>query len=82
MKVKGQKHELKTPEIMPGKYQHYKGGVFEVIGMSLHSETLEPMVIYKPLYETDVQFWVRPFAIFKEEIVIDDKKIPRFKKIK
>jgi hypothetical protein len=76
------KPDLKTPEITTGKYQHYKGGEYEVIGVSLHSETLEPMVIYKPLYETNIQFWVRPFAMFNEELVIGGKKIPRFKKIK
>ncbi|MGQ0828046.1 MAG: DUF1653 domain-containing protein [Bacteroidota bacterium] len=66
--------------IQPGKYQHYKGKQYEVIGIAKHSETLEEMVIYKALYQTDVEnLWVRPLKMFTENIVIDGKEVPRFK---
>lgn len=66
-------------EIKPGKYQHYKGNYYEVIGTAKHSETLEEMVIYKALYGEE-QLWARPLKIFLEEVEVNGKKIPRFKK--
>ena len=68
-----------------GKYKHYKGKEYEVVGIAHHSETLEKMVVYKALYEsTDFgkdAIWVRPFDMFFEEIEIDGKMVPRFEKI-
>lgn len=58
-----------------GKYQHYKGNFYEVIGTALHSETKEELVVYKD----DKQMWVRPLSMFLEEIEKDGKRIPRFK---
>lgn len=65
-----------------GKYRHYKGKEYEVLGMALHSETLESMVVYKPLYETpDVPFgtlWVRPSAMFMELVETEHGLVQRF----
>ena len=71
-------------KIKPGKYQHYKGKFYEVIGEARHSETLEEMVVYLALYKTKYgpySLWVRPKAMFLEKVKIDNKEIPRFKLI-
>ena len=49
--------------IKPGKYRHFKGGEYELIGIAKHSETLEPMVVYRALYG-EGGLWVRPAAMF------------------
>ena len=70
--------------IKPGLYEHYKGKHYEVIGLAHHSETLEPLVVYKALYETKFgtdSLWVRPLAMFTETIEIDGKKVERFRYI-
>lgn len=70
--------DLPTLPTLPlGKYRHYKGGEYEVIGVARHSETLEPQVVYRPLYN-DSGWWVRPFAMFVEEIEVDGQRQPRF----
>ena len=62
-----------------GKYRHYKGKEYEVIGIARHSETLEEMVVYKALYQTDGEnLWVRPLKMFTEEITIDGITLKRF----
>lgn len=63
-----------------GKYRHYKGNEYEVIGVAKHSETLEEIVVYQALYG-DKQIWVRPLKMFLEEVELDGKKIPRFSRI-
>lgn len=73
--------QLSVPEITPGIYQHYKGDRYEVIGSGLDTETLEAVVIYKPLYETPVPFWVRPYAIFTEMVKVDGRTVERFSKV-
>ena len=65
------------PEIKLGRYRHYKGGEYEVIGMARHSETLEPLVVYRPLYN-DSGLWVRPYAMFVEYVELDGRRQPRF----
>jgi len=69
-------------ELKLGRYKHYKGKQYEVIGFARHSETLEELVIYKALYNSSEfgnnALWVRPKSIFLETINIDDKQIPRF----
>lgn len=60
-----------------GKYRHYKGNEYEVIGIAKHSETLEDMVVYRALY-SEGGLWVRPLKMFTEEVLIDGEKIPRF----
>ncbi len=63
--------------IQQGKYRHYKGHLYEVIGTARHSETLEDMVIYKALYG-DFGIWVRPLKMFLENIEVDGKIQKRF----
>jgi hypothetical protein len=64
----------------PGKYRHYKGGLYDVVGTVRHSETLEPLTLYRALYG-QMGLWVRPAAMFNEEVVIDGVKQARFTKI-
>lgn len=70
--------DVVIPEIVPGIYEHYKGNRYEVIGVALHSETLEPMVVYRPLYETKASLWVRPYAMFVGTVEVDGTTKPRF----
>ena len=60
-----------------GRYRHYKGGEYEVFGVARHSETNEPMVVYRPLYNAS-GWWVRPHAMFFESVVIDGVTRLRF----
>jgi hypothetical protein len=68
------------PPIQPGRYRHHKGGDYEVLGVVRHSETLEPMVLYRPLYN-NTGLWVRPFNMFVEEIEVNGKKQRRFERV-
>lgn len=70
-----------VPDIQIGTYEHYSGKRYEVIGLALHSETLEPMIVYKPLYKTKGPLWARPYAMFLEEVTVDGKRLPRFRKV-
>lgn len=63
--------------IKPGRYRHYKGKEYEVIGCARHSETEEELVVYRALYG-DRGLWVRPRAMFMEHVLIDGKPVPRF----
>lgn len=63
--------------IQNGKYRHYKGKEYQVLGMARHSETLEEMVVYQALYGKN-EWWVRPAKMFKETVIVDGKKMPRF----
>lgn len=65
---------------MKGKYKHYKGNEYEVIGTAKHSETEEDLVVYFPAKSPE-QLWVRPLAMFIEYIELNGEKIQRFKKI-
>lgn len=69
-----------VPAVSLGRYRHYKGNEYEVTGVARHSETLEPMVVYRPLYG-EGGLWVRPAAMFAEDVVIDGKTQPRFARI-
>lgn len=64
-------------ETRPGLYRHYKNLMYEVIGTVRHSETLESMTLYRALYG-ERGLWVRPAAMFNEEVVIDGVRQPRF----
>lgn len=64
----------------PGLYRHYKGNMYEVVDTVRHSETLEPMTLYRALYG-ERGLWVRPAAMFAEQVVIDGIQQPRFAKI-
>ena len=68
---------IETP---PGRYRHYKGGEYEVLGTARHSETLEPMTLYRALYGQR-GLWVRPAAMFLETVDIDGVAQPRFRKV-
>lgn len=68
--------------VKPGIYKHYKGNRYEVIGIAKHSETLEDIVVYRPLYENKTaDLWVRPMAMFLEEVDVDGTMVPRFRLI-
>ena len=66
-----------------GKYKHYKGNFYLVLGIVRHSETLEKLVVYKALYNSDEfgnnALWVRPLSNFVEKFQIDGKEVPRFR---
>lgn len=64
----------------PGRYRHYKGQLYEVIDTVRHSETLEPMTLYRALYG-EGGLWVRPAAMFEEEVVVDGVPQRRFTKV-
>ncbi len=66
--------------IAPGKYRHFKGNDYRVIGVALHSETLEEMVVYQPLYG-EGGLWVRPAAMWNETVERDGYCGPRFIRI-
>ena len=68
------------PITPPGLYRHYKGNLYEVVDTVRHSETLEPLTLYRALYG-EQGLWVRPAAMFKEDVVIDGIQQPRFAKV-
>jgi hypothetical protein len=65
------------PEARLGRYRHYKGGEYEVVGVARHSETLEPLVVYRPLYN-ETGLWVRPYDMFFGQIELDGRMQARF----
>lgn len=66
--------------ISTGRYRHYKGGEYEVLGVVRHSESLEPLVLYRPLYN-DSGLWVRPYAMFMESVIFNGQSQPRFARV-
>lgn len=66
--------------IEKGTYRHYKGNHYQVIDMVTHSETLESLVLYRPLYG-ERALWVRPASMFSEEVDVDGKTMQRFELI-
>ncbi|NDP61926.1 DUF1653 domain-containing protein [Polaromonas sp.] len=68
---------IETPT---GRYRHYKGMLYDVVGTVRHSETLQPMTLYRALYG-ERSLWVRPAAMFNEEVVIDGVSQPRFARL-
>lgn len=67
-------------EPTPGRYRHYKGNEYEVIGVARHSETDERVVVYRPLYN-DSGLWVRPLAMFVEDVTVNGERVPRFARL-
>ena len=63
--------------LTPGRYRHYKGADYLVIGVARHSETEETLVVYRQLYG-DRALWVRPLAMFTEEVEVAGRRQPRF----
>ena len=74
--------EIMPPLIVtpPGRYRHYKGMEYEVVGTVRHSETLESLTLYRALYG-EQGLWVRPAAMFNGDVVIEGVQQPRFRKI-
>ena len=71
-------------EIEPGRYRHFKGKEYEVIGIAHHSETLEEFVVYRALYKGEFgenALWIRPASMFLEEVEREGKRFPRFSRI-
>ena len=68
------------PATKLGRYRHYKGGEYEVIGVARHSETLEPLVVYRPLYNA-TGLWVRPHAMFFGSLEVAGQTVQRFQPI-
>jgi len=64
--------------VKPGRYRHFKGNEYEVIGVAKDSETLQAVVVYRALYGDTQQLWVRSAAMFQEEIEKDGVRMPRF----
>ena len=64
-------------EPIPGRYRHFKGSEYQVIGIARHSETDERMVVYRPLYN-DSGLWVRPVAMFQETVTHEGQTVHRF----
>ena len=63
--------------IKPGRYRHYKGGEYEVLGVAKHSETEEGFVVYRQLYGAG-GLWIRPTGMFAETVVVGGQTVPRF----
>jgi hypothetical protein len=63
--------------LRPGRYRHFKGGLYEVLGMVRHSETEEELVLYRALYG-DGGLWVRPRPQFLDQVSVDGQTVPRF----
>ena len=70
----------RKPPVTPGRYRHYKGKDYEVIGVARHSETEEPLVVYRCLYG-DYSLWVRPLAMFQETVDVAGEQVPRFARL-
>ena len=70
-------YEEAVQSILPGRYRHFKGKEYEVLGIARHSETEEPLVVYRALYG-EGGLWVRPAKMFFETIERDGKAIKRF----
>ncbi len=68
-------------ELKPGIYRHFKGNLYELIGIAKHSETLEPMVVYRALYG-EGGLWVRPVQMWNEQVDRIDYHGPRFTLVK
>jgi len=69
-------------QIKIGKYKHYKGKLYQVLGLARHSETLEELIVYQALYESkefgNHAIWVRPVKMFTEKVLINGKEVNRF----
>ena len=68
---------MQSSELQPGKYRHFKGNEYELLGVAHHSETLEPMVVYRAMYG-DHSVWVRPASMWSELVTRDGRAVPRF----
>ncbi|MEO7414204.1 MAG: DUF1653 domain-containing protein [Opitutaceae bacterium] len=64
-------------DVPPGRYRHYKGNLYRVLGLAKHTETEEALVVYQALYG-ERGLWVRPAAMFRETVVVNEARVPRF----
>lgn len=70
------------PSLPVGAYRHNKTGkLYEVLGVALHTETDEPLVVYKPLWKCEYPLFTRPYAMFVEDVMCDGVRKPRFEKV-
>lgn len=73
-------YEEAVATILPGRYRHFKGNEYEVLGIAHHSETLAPLVVYRALYGAG-EVWVRPAEMWNEIVERDGASFPRFSRI-
>ena len=73
-------YEEAVQTIRPGRYRHFKGREYEVIGVARHSEDESPLVVYRKLYD-DLSLWVRPADMWNETVVRDGKTYTRFVRV-
>lgn len=66
--------------IKPGRYRHYKGKDYEVLGVARHSETEEEYVVYRQLYG-EGGLWIRPASMFAESVSLGGERVPRFRRL-
>ena len=66
-----------VPSIQPGRYRHFKGNEYEVIGVAKDSETMAEVVVYRALYG-ERGLWVRPAKMFAESVTREGRTLPRF----
>jgi hypothetical protein len=68
-----------------GRYRHYRGRLYEVLGLARHSETLEELVVYRQLYDSERfpsgTLWVRPRAMFFGDVEVEGRRVPRFSRL-
>lgn len=76
MQDKIDKYDLKK-----GRYKHFKGREYELIDIVTHSESLEKLVLYRALYDSESALWVRPISMWNELVTINGKSVPRFEYI-
>lgn len=71
---------MTSPEstVLPGRYRHYKNRDYIVLGVARHSETEEELVVYRTDYG-DRSLWVRPKAMFVEQVLVEGRMVPRFR---
>ena len=72
--------DIKVPSVLPGRYRHYKGNEYSVLGVARHSETLEELVVYRQEYG-EHGFWVRPKQMFSEIVKVDGQDVARFQPV-
>ena len=73
-------YEEAKENIRPGRYRHFKGGEYEVLGIARHSEDESPLVVYRPLYN-DSGLWVRPADMWNETVIRDGQTYTRFVRV-
>ena len=73
-------YEEAVRSVRPGRYRHFKGREYEVIGIARHSEDETPLVVYRKLYD-DLSLWVRPADMWNEEVVRDGRTYTRFVRV-